>query len=84
MADTQDPKNIKRPNKSPAGTPPPPVRPPTEAPWRPDWKWHAKVLGGIYVILIVAYFALNALLSRLPAPYGLRHIPQDLTPWLKK
>ena len=84
MAPKQDSGNVKRPPKLFSGSPPPPPIPAADAPWRPDWKWHAKVLGGIYMFLIVAYFALNALLSRLPPPYGLRHIPQDLTPWLKK
>jgi hypothetical protein len=41
-------------------------------------------MGGIYAFLVVAYLALTALLSRLPPPYGLRQIPKDITPWLKK
>ena len=51
--------------------------------WKPDWKWHAKVLGVIYSVLLVAYFVITAFLNRLPAPYGLREIPKEITPWLK-
>ncbi len=51
-------------------------------PWFPDAKWHARTLGIIYVILIVAYFGISHLLSRLPKPYHLRHIPMEMTPWL--
>lgn len=54
----------------------PPVR---EVPiWRPSWKWHAKTLGAIYVILLVLFFLLNHFLK----PY-MRQIPSDITPWLK-
>jgi antibiotic biosynthesis monooxygenase (ABM) superfamily enzyme len=52
--------------------------------WRPNWKWHLKVLGGIYVVLIIAYFAITAFLDHLPKPYRMREIPPDVTPWLKK
>lgn len=51
--------------------------------WKPTWAWHAKVLGVIYSLLVVAYFVISAFLSRLPAPYGLREIPKEITPWLK-
>jgi len=51
--------------------------------WKPTWSWHLKTLGIIYGILIVAYFGITAFLSRLPAPYGLREIPKEITPWLK-
>ena len=57
---------------------------PATEPWRPSWKWHLKVLSGIYLVLILVYVALTALLSRLPPPYGLRSIPKEITPWLKK
>jgi antibiotic biosynthesis monooxygenase (ABM) superfamily enzyme len=46
--------------------------------WKPTWQWHLRVLGVIYVVLIVVFFALNSLLK----PY-LRQIPKDITPWLK-
>jgi len=46
--------------------------------WRPDWKWHAKVLGVVYVVLLISFFVLNHALR----PY-MRQIPQDITPWLK-
>jgi hypothetical protein len=52
--------------------------------WTPTWRWHAKVLGAIYVSLIVAYFAISQFLSRIPEPYKMRDVPQDVTPWLKK
>lgn len=47
--------------------------------WRPDWKWHIKTLLIIYAVIIALYFATNAVLK----PY-IRHIPEDVTPWLKK
>ncbi len=47
--------------------------------WRPDWKWHIKTLLIIYVVIVAFYFAMNAILK----PY-IRHIPEDVTPWLKK
>ena len=46
--------------------------------WSPTWKWHAKTLGIIYVILTVVYFALSSFLK----PY-LRQIPPEVTPWLQ-
>ena len=46
--------------------------------WRPTWKWHLKTLGIIYVVLVILFFAVNALFK----PY-LRKLPQDVTPWLK-
>ena len=59
-------------------------RSPVSDPWRPTWKWHLKVLGGIYLALIIVYVGVTALLSRLPPPYGLRNVPREITPWLKK
>ena len=53
-------------------------------PWSPDWAWHARVLGGIYVFLIVFYFSVSFLLRRLPPPYHIRKIPPEMTPWLKR
>jgi len=52
--------------------------------WRPSWKWHLKVLGTIYVVLIAAYFGISQFLSRIPPPYRMREVPKDITPWLKK
>jgi hypothetical protein len=52
--------------------------------WKPDWKWHAKALGIIFVFLCIVFVALNAFLSRVPEPYRMRDVPQDVTPWLKK
>jgi hypothetical protein len=54
------------------------------AAWRPTLRWHLKTLGGIYLALILFYAALTAFLSRVPPPYKLRDIPQEVTPWLKK
>ena len=51
-------------------------------PWFPDAKWHVKTLASIYAILILAYFGISHLLSRLPKPYHLRRIPMEMTPWL--
>ena len=51
-------------------------------PWFPDAKWHLKTLGIIYGALIVAYFGVSHVLSRLPKPYHLRRIPMEMTPWL--
>lgn len=56
------------------------TRPP---PWKPTWRWHLKTLVSIYIILTILYFSVNAILSRLPEPYGLREIPKNVTPWLK-
>ena len=50
--------------------------------WQPDAAWHVKTLGAIYVALTVLYFALTAVLSKLPKPYQLRNIPVEMTPWL--
>jgi hypothetical protein len=58
--------------------------PPPSAAWRPDLRWHLKVLGGIYLVLIVVYVLVTAVLSRAKPPYGLRDIPKEVTPWLKK
>ncbi len=52
--------------------------------WKPDWKWHLKVLGGIYLLLVVMFFVLDNFLANLPEPYKMRDIPQEMTPWLKK
>lgn len=70
-----------RPAKSSAAAAPA-VKP--AEPWLPDWKWHLKTLAGIYVFLLIVYVGMNFFLSRLPAPYGLRDIPKEMTPWLKK
>ncbi len=51
--------------------------------WRPDWKWHAKVLGVIYVVLIALYFGISNFLGRIPEPYRMRQIPSEVTPWLQ-
>ncbi|MEK7234860.1 MAG: hypothetical protein AAB268_13675 [Elusimicrobiota bacterium] len=51
-------------------------------PWFPDAQWHMRTLAVIYATLIVAYFAISHVLSRLPKPYHLRHIPMEMTPWL--
>jgi hypothetical protein len=63
-----------------------PVAPtaPVEPMWQPTWKWHLKVLGGVYVVLAIAYFAVSTFLSRVPPPYKLRDIPKEITPWMKK
>ena len=47
--------------------------------WMPDWKWHARALAVILLILIAAYFAITGFLK----PY-LRNIPPEATPWLEK
>ena len=69
--------SMKKPADAAPRTPPP-------APWLPDRAWHLKALGGIFLALVLVYFGLSAFLSRLPPPYGLREIPRELTPWLKK
>ncbi len=51
--------------------------------WFPDAQWHLRTLGIIYSILIVAYFSISHVLDRLPKPYRLRHIPMEMTPWLR-
>jgi hypothetical protein len=56
----------------------------TDPLWKPTWIWHVKVLGVIYVVLIVAYFAISQFLKRVPEPYRMRDVPKDITPWLKK
>jgi hypothetical protein len=57
---------------------------PAEPLWKPDWRWHLRALGGIFVFLIAVYFAVSALLSRVPPPFRMRDIPEEMTPWLKK
>ena len=52
--------------------------------WQPTWKWHLKVLGCIYLLLIVTYFAISEFLSRIPEPYRMRDVPKEVTPWLNK
>ena len=52
--------------------------------WQPDWRWHMRVLGAIYVALVIGYFAISTFLTRVPEPYRMREIPKDITPWLKK
>lgn len=52
--------------------------------WLPTWKWHLKVLGIIYAILIVAYFVIDTVLKQMPPPMHLRDLPPEMTPWLKK
>jgi hypothetical protein len=52
--------------------------------WKPSWAWHAKVLAGIYLVLIGVYFALSHFLGSLPQPYRLREIPKEITPWMQK
>lgn len=50
--------------------------------WMPDAKWHLRTLGVIWAALTVVYFSVSAVLSKLPRPYHLRHIPVEMTPWL--
>ena len=45
--------------------------------WQPTWRWHAKTLGSIYVVLIVLFFVMKSALK----PY-IRHLPPEVTPWL--
>ncbi len=52
--------------------------------WKPTWKWHLRVLGGIYLVLTAAYFAISTFLSRLPPPYRTREVPKEITPWIQK
>ena len=52
--------------------------------WKPDWRWHAKVLIAIYVILVIVYFSVSAILSRVALPYRMRDIPEGMAPWLKE
>ena len=56
---------------------------PQEPLWQPTWAWHLKTLTGVYVVLIIAYFAISSFLGRVPAPYKLREIPKEITPWMK-
>ncbi|MBI4054983.1 MAG: hypothetical protein HY402_02495 [Elusimicrobia bacterium] len=51
-------------------------------PWMPSWRWHLKTLGILYVCLTMLFFGLKYLLRRLPPPYHIREIPQEMTPWL--
>lgn len=54
-------------------------------PWKPSWRWHGRVLGVVYVILIFVYFGLTHFLGKvLPEPYRMRVVSKDVTPWLKK
>lgn len=50
--------------------------------WFPDWKWHAKCLGGIWAGLTAFYLVAHLLLHKLPPPYHQREIPPEMTPWL--
>jgi len=51
--------------------------------WFPDAKWHLRTLGIIYACLIVFYCGVSYLLRGLPKPYHVRHIPIEMTPWLR-
>ena len=51
--------------------------------WFPDARWHLRTLAIIYACIIVAYFGISYLLRRLPRPYNIRHIPEEMTPWLR-
>lgn len=68
-------------NRKPA--PPPAAAVAMEPSWKPTFQWHGKVLIGIYMVLIVAYFAVSAFLKKVPPPYRLREIPKEITPWMK-
>ncbi len=77
-----------KPNKEPAKDNRKPAAPvaaavPLEPSWRPTMQWHLRVLGGIYVVLIIVYFAVSAFLKKVPPPYRLREIPKEITPWMK-
>lgn len=52
--------------------------------WFPDWRWHARTLGVIYMTLTVLYFSVDFALKHMPEPYQLRKIPSELTPWLNR
>jgi hypothetical protein len=52
--------------------------------WTPTWAWHLKTLATIYVVLSILYFAISHFLSRVPKPYRMREVPQEITPWIKK
>jgi hypothetical protein len=45
--------------------------------WQPTWRWHAKTLGIIYVVLVVLFFAAKWRLK----PFE-RELPPEVTPWL--
>ncbi|MBV9079772.1 MAG: hypothetical protein JO102_01490 [Elusimicrobia bacterium] len=51
--------------------------------WRPTWKWHARTLAAIYIVLGVAYFAISSFLKKIPEPYRMRTVPKEVTPWIK-
>jgi hypothetical protein len=57
---------------------------PGELFWTPTARWHLVSLAAIYAGLIAVYFALSLFLSKVPDPYRLRDIPQEVTPWLKR
>jgi len=42
-----------------------------------------KTLLVIYCLLAVVFLAGRAVAGRLPAPYNLRIIPSEITPWLR-
>ncbi|MBI4655440.1 MAG: zinc ribbon domain-containing protein [Elusimicrobia bacterium] len=50
--------------------------------WFPTWKWHLKTLSWIYLILIAVFFIASYFLRKLPPPYHIRKIPDEMTPWL--
>lgn len=50
--------------------------------WFPNWKWHLKVLGAIYAVLIISFAVLKFTLPMLKPPYHIRQIPAETTPWL--
>ncbi len=52
--------------------------------WFPDMRWHLKILGTIYVCVIIFYYGVSFLLRKLPKPYNIRKIPIEITPWLRK
>lgn len=70
---------------APASLPKAPKAPEPSVPlWRPDWRWHLRALGGIFALLIVAYFAISLFLSKVPSPFKMRDIPKEMTPWLNQ
>ena len=52
--------------------------------WFPDFKWHARTLGILYVAITLFYLGVSFALRKLPKPYQFRRVPAELTPWLKK
>jgi hypothetical protein len=52
--------------------------------WFPDARWHLKVLGTIYVCVVIFYYSVSFLLRKLPKPYDIRNIPIEITPWLRQ